>query len=129
MSVLVYAAQLATALKSVSGTSATPPAQALVDKFVGLMQRPNMVPPVAAPQGAGQNVVAKVLEVDDTQLQKTVDHMLLFSRTAFGMSLQKTAAESTQVMMELASVQVDMSVGMALATSSKSAVETLMKSQ
>lgn len=128
MNMPVRAADLAAALVSMTRSESAPPAQALVDKFQAMMQRPSMVPPGRAHSG-GATVAAKLIEINDAEMQRTVAHMRTIADNERYMSLPELSAASIRVQCELMSLQLDTAAKMSLVHSSKSSIETLMKNQ
>jgi len=65
----------------------------------------------------------------DAAFKTVSDDMLYMISNSAGMSMQQIATASMQVQLETAGMQVDLQSKLAVVTSSKDAIDTLMKNQ
>jgi type III secretion inner rod protein HrpB2 len=77
----------------------------------------------------GGAVISDLVRNEDIALQYVSNDVLFLLEHADGMSMNQFATAAMQVQIEAASLQVDMQAKMAVVTSSKDAIETLMKNQ
>lgn len=97
-------------------------------RFAELMahDRLGSVRPVEPDGGA---VISDMVRNEDIALQYVSNDVLFLMQHSNGMSMNEFASAAMQVQIEAASLQVDMQAKMAVVTSSKDAIETLMKNQ
>lgn len=77
----------------------------------------------------GSAVISEMVRNEDIAMQYVSNDVLFLMQHANGMSMNQFATAAMQVQVEAASLQVDMQAKMAVVTSSKDAIETLMKNQ
>jgi type III secretion inner rod protein HrpB2 len=100
----------------------------LAARFSELMTHSRMV--AAQPPGADSgSLISEMLRSEDVALQYVSNDMLFMLEHANGMTMGQLTTASMQVQIEAASLQVDMQAKMSVVTSSKDAIETLMKNQ
>lgn len=102
--------------------------QQLADKFQALYERGHMTAPAA--QGMDtETMVSKIVHDQDLATQAVSNDALHMIRSMPEMTMQQSFAAETQVMMETAGLQCDLQVKLAVVTSSKDAIGTLMRNQ
>jgi type III secretion inner rod protein HrpB2 len=126
MDIQIAQSQIKTALDAVQSGSEL--SMQAVEKFQSLMNRPHLVPTISPDNETGR-VVSQLVESQDAELQKSVSDVMAFSQEIPNMSLEEVIGRSVDISLEMATMQLDMSAKMGVVDSSKSAVETLMKSQ
>ncbi|AOK29088.1 MULTISPECIES: hypothetical protein [Burkholderia] len=103
------------------------PAAHLVERFRTLMQQAPMVAP--EPTESNGTIVLKLAKLHDGQLQQAVNHINQLSHSIPYLTTKEVIANSAYMMKEIATVQANMSVKIAVVHSSKSALDTLMRNQ
>jgi type III secretion inner rod protein HrpB2 len=100
----------------------------LAARFSALMahDRVSVTPVSSVDAGA---MVSDLLHSEDMAMQYVSNDMLFMLEHANGMTMRQFSASAMQVQIEAGSLQVDMQVKMSVVTSSKDAIETLMKNQ
>lgn len=104
-----------------------------VDRFEQMMANAKPMPHVES--GSGQTIVGKAIMDEDAALHTVPNDMLFMMQQGAGpldgsiQSLQRFATESMYVASEMAQMNANMSVHMALTKSTRHSVETLMKNQ
>ncbi|KVE37990.1 hypothetical protein [Burkholderia sp. TSV86] len=103
------------------------PSSHLVERFRTLMQQAPMVTP--EPTEYNGTFVLKLAQLHDGQLQQVVNHINQLSHSIPYLTTKEVIANSAYMMKEIATVQANMSVKIAVVHSSKSALDTLMRNQ
>lgn len=102
--------------------------QQLADKFQALYERGHMTAPAA--QGMDtETMISKIVRDQDLATQAVSNDALHMIRSIPELTTQQAFAAETQVMMETAGLQCDLQVKLAVVTSSKDAIGTLMRNQ
>lgn len=106
--------------------AAVPPHVA--DSFETMMQRGVMGPSSETGDTAG-TMISELVRGEDAAIQYVSNDMMYMMQNASSMSTGELTASAIQLQVEAASLQVDMQMKMSVVTSSKDAIETLMKNQ
>ncbi|WP_206956688.1 type III secretion protein HrpB2 [Trinickia acidisoli] len=110
---------------SAPGSAST---QQLADKFQVLYERGHMTPPQA--QGTDtETMISNVVRQQDLATQAVSNDALFMIQSMPQMTMQQSFAAQAQVMMETSGLQCDMQVKLAVVTSTKDAIGTLMRNQ
>ncbi|KER67578.1 hypothetical protein HR51_32565 [Burkholderia cepacia] len=96
--------------------------------FEAMMQRGVMGPSSGAGDSAG-TMISALVRGEDAAFQYVSNDMLYMIHNVDSMSPGELTASAIQLQIEAASLQVDMQMKMSVVTSSKDAIETLMKNQ
>ncbi|WP_412025854.1 type III secretion protein HrpB2 [Burkholderia cepacia] len=96
--------------------------------FEAMMQRGVMGPSSGGGDTAG-TMISELVRGEDAAIQYVSNDMLYMIHNVDSMSMGELTAATIQLQIEAASLQVDMQMKMSVVTSSKDAVETLMKNQ
>jgi type III secretion inner rod protein HrpB2 len=100
------------------------------DRFQALMAQGPATPPVeSVPEHPDHNIVAKAASEQADYYRQVPNDVMYLTQHMSQMSLQRIAAANMTVQLEVASLNADLQVKMAAVTSSKDAVQTLMKNQ
>lgn len=114
--------------EATAGSANTPSTQQLADKFQALYEHGHMT----APQAHGvdtETMISKIVRDQDLATQAVSNDALHMIRSMPSMTMQQSFAAQTQVMLETAGLQCDLQVKLAVVTSSKDAIGTLMRNQ
>jgi type III secretion inner rod protein HrpB2 len=103
------------------------PAQG-ADAFRAMAQTSRMTPPQPPETDTGA-VVSRLARSQDAAFRTVSDDMLYMISNAERMSMPQLTAATLQVQLETAGMQVDLQTKLAVVTSSKDALDTLMKNQ
>ncbi|HEY4353267.1 MAG TPA: type III secretion protein HrpB2 [Paraburkholderia sp.] len=122
------AQQPALAGVEVSGGPAAAVPPHLADSFDAMMQRGVMGPAAPSADTSG-TMVSELVRGQDAAFQYVSNDMLYMMNNVDSMSMGEITAAAMQLQIEAASLQVDMQTKMSVVTSSKDAIETLMKNQ
>jgi len=106
--------------------AAVPPHVA--DSFEAMMQRGVMGQSSENSDTAG-TMISALVRGEDAAIQYVSNDMMYMMQNAGSMSTGELTASAIQLQVEVASLQVDMQMKMSVVTSSKDAIETLMKNQ
>jgi type III secretion inner rod protein HrpB2 len=112
-----------------SDLSLLPPVDSpLAARFDALMaqDRVGLVSPPSADSGS---MIADLLRSEDLSMQYVSNDMLFMLEHSNAMTVRQFSAAAMQVQIEAGSLQVDLQAKMSVVTSSKDAIETLMKNQ
>lgn len=110
---------------SAPGSQAT---QQLADKFQALYEHGHM----SAPRSHGmdtETMISKVVREQDIATQAVTNDALYMIHSMPQMTMQQSFAAQAEVMMETSGLQCDMQVKLAVVTSTKDAIGTLMRNQ
>jgi len=110
---------------SQAGSAST---QLLADKFQALYEHGHMT----GPHGRGmdtETMISKLVRDQDVATQAVANDALHMIRSLPMLTMQQSFAAETQVMLETAGLQCDLQVKLAVVTSSKDAIGTLMRNQ
>ena len=108
--------------------SSAPATQQLANKFQALYEHGHMT----APHGRGmdtETMISKIVRDQDVATQAVSNDALHMIRSLPMLTMQQSFAAETQVMLETAGLQCDLQVKLAVVTSSKDAIGTLMRNQ
>ncbi|WP_181885560.1 type III secretion protein HrpB2 [Trinickia dinghuensis] len=106
-----------------------PPIDApLAARFSKLMAH-DRLPPVQAPESESGAWIGQLLRNEDMAIQYVSNDMLFILQHENSMTISQFGAAAMQVQIEAGSLQVDLQAKMSVVTSSKDAIETLMKNQ
>ncbi|RQS15881.1 hypothetical protein [Burkholderia sp. Bp8998] len=100
----------------------------VADSFEAMMQRGVMGPSSGTGDSAG-TMISEIVRGEDAAFQTVSNDMLYMIHNVDAMSPGELTASVVQLQIEAASLQVDMQMKMSVVTSSKDAIETLMKNQ
>ncbi|KVU59678.1 hypothetical protein WK68_20400 [Burkholderia ubonensis] len=100
----------------------------LAESFEALMKQPDMVAPVAE-QFDASHAAAQMIREQNAQFVNVNRNMMETLADAPTLDLKEMHVRSMQMQVELANMQLDMAAKMGVVSSSKSAIETLMKNQ
>ena len=114
---------------ALSGTAASAPVpQHVADSFAQMMETSVMAPP--APKGSKTGaMMSEIVRGQDQAFQTVANDALYMMDNCDLMNVNELTAAAVQVQLESASLQVDMQTKMGVVTSTKDAIETLMKNQ
>ncbi len=118
---------LSHAFDKVESAGQAGPAQA-ADAFRTMAHTSRMTPPRAPETDAGA-LVSRLARSQDAAFRTVSDDMLYMISNAERMSMPQLTAATLQVQLETAGMQVDLQTKLAVVTSSKDALDTLMKNQ
>jgi type III secretion inner rod protein HrpB2 len=112
-----------------AGDAADPssPSQQLVDKFQALMAQGGQ--PAQQVHPAQQDVLTKAVQEQDDYARMVPNDLQYVTQHLSAMSMQRIAAVTMQMNLEVANLGADMDAKMAAVQSSKDAIQTLMKNQ
>lgn len=108
--------------------SSAPATQQLADKFQALYQHGH----AAAPQNHGmdtETMISKVVRDQDVMTRAVSNDAMFMMHEMPHMTTQQGFAAQTQVMLEASGLECDMQVKLAVVTSTKDAIGTLMRNQ
>ncbi|CAB3772866.1 hypothetical protein [Paraburkholderia humisilvae] len=126
MNAILQTSTQSVAQEPAAQTNVTP--AALGGKFQALMQQAPMAPPQTI--GAeGGSLVSKIANSLDAQLNAPVRDLMNWAQNPQMMNQAQAAAYATKVIAETTTANATMSVTVSMVTSSKSALETLMRNQ
>ncbi|MFC0402809.1 type III secretion protein HrpB2 [Paraburkholderia rhizosphaerae] len=129
LSILAFQAALSQTGAAVTHAAAAAPVPAHVaGSFEAMMQRGVMGPGTPSEDTSG-TMISEMVRGEDLALQYVSNDMLYMINNVDSMSMGELTAASIQLQIEAASLQVDMQTKMSVVTSSKDAIETLMKNQ
>lgn len=113
------------------GTGIEQPAPAqLADKFQALMAQGVPAPPVqSVPEHPDHNIVTRAVSEQADYYRQVPNDVMYMTQHMSSMSMESMAAANMTVQLEIASLNADLQVKMAAVSSSKDAVQTLMKNQ
>ncbi|PXX21935.1 MULTISPECIES: EscI/YscI/HrpB family type III secretion system inner rod protein [Burkholderia] len=100
----------------------------LAESFQALMERPKMADPVAEPVDAGQ-AAAHLLREQNAQFVNVNRSMMETLAATPALDMRELHARSMQMQVDLATMNLDVTVKLGVVGASKSAIETLMKNQ
>jgi type III secretion inner rod protein HrpB2 len=131
MTVASIAFEVHPMLSQTAETVSGQPSQVEVQKFQELMNAPTMVTPdnTQNPPQEGWKDVSKVIETQDARYQDVINQISNFSTQTDPSNPTETLRRSGQLSVEIAEMNFDQQTKMALVSSSKSSIETLMKNQ
>jgi len=122
------AKQLQDVLRTQLAVDPLPVPQALTGKFEALMQHQVVqAPPPHTDETS--TMISNLMVSEDQAYQYVSNDMVFMLNNASAMSPNELTAAAIQVQVESASLQVDMQIKMSVVTSSKDAIDTLMKNQ
>lgn len=98
------------------------------DAFRAMAHTSRMTPPHAPETDTGA-LVSRLARSQDAAFRTVSDDMLYMISNAERMSMPQLTAATLQVQLETAGMQVDLQTKLAVVTSSKDALDTLMKNQ
>ncbi|RKP44564.1 hypothetical protein [Trinickia fusca] len=113
---------------SAHSTASAPETQQLADKFQALYEHGR----AAAPQSNGmdtETMISKVVHDQDVMTRAVSNDAMFMMHSMPHMSMQQSFAAQTQVMLEASGLECDMQVKLAVVTSTKDAIGTLMRNQ
>ncbi|SFH90133.1 type III secretion inner rod protein HrpB2 [Paraburkholderia megapolitana] len=120
--------QIASTSSSTGVDASVSPQQA--DRFQALMNEGVPTPPVqSVPEHPDHNIVAKAVAEQATYYQQAPNDVMYLTQHMSSLSMERMAAANMTVQLEIASLNADLQVKMAAVSSSKDAVQTLMKNQ
>ncbi|PLZ00292.1 serine kinase [Burkholderia sp. WAC0059] len=127
MTLAVSSIQLPASLPEL-GSNPTQATQQLADKFQALVEHgtPHRPEPASSP---AETIVSHAIRAQNVELEQMPNDMLYLMQHSQSMSAQQLTNASLEVMFEMTSMTTDMQVKMAVVSSSKNAVQTLMKNQ
>jgi len=108
--------------------AAPPPSASATEAFQAMAQHSRMTSPKPPETDAGA-LISRMASSQDAAFKTVSDDMLYMISNSAGMSMQQIATASMQVQLETAGMQVDLQSKLAVVTSSKDAIDTLMKNQ
>jgi type III secretion inner rod protein HrpB2 len=98
------------------------------ERFAALMQQGQLVP-ATNPSDSGGNVATELVRNEDAALQSVANDIDYLMQHVDSMTMSQFTAASMQVQIEAGSLQVDMQTKLSVVTSSKEALDSLMKNQ
>lgn len=128
MDVNLVAKQLQAALHTQLEVDPVQVPQALAGKFEGMMQPQVATAPVSSPDETS-SMISDLVTNEDQAYQYVSNDLVFMMNNVDSMSANQLTTAAMQIQLETASLQVDMQVKMSVVTSSKDAIETLMKNQ
>jgi type III secretion inner rod protein HrpB2 len=114
--------------ETAASAPSSPQTQQLADKFAALYDRGHMAPPQAHGMDT-ETMISKIVRDQDVATQAVSNDALYMIHSMPQMTMQQSFAAETQVMMEASGLQCDMQVKLAVVTSTKDAIGTLMRNQ
>lgn len=116
-----------------AGAEPSPPptaTQEQADRFQALMEQGTKAPPVqSVAEPSNHNIVSRAVSEQADYYRQVPNDVMYLMHHMSGMSMERMAAANMTVQMEISSLSADLQVKMAAVSSSKDAVQTLMKNQ
>ncbi|MCF2134261.1 type III secretion protein SctI [Mycetohabitans sp. B7] len=104
------------------------PSPEAVSRFQALMQQADVAAPTTEPSG-DMSALSKIVGTHDVQMEQVLNDVDALQHNMGSLSPGETAAASNLVMTRMASLNVETTVAMSFATSTKGSIETLLKNQ
>ena len=124
----IVSKQLQTVLEKEATTTSTQVDPQLADKFQSMVANGKMAKPEVNTPDAGA-FIEKAVKEQDKAFNDVSNDVVFMMQDANRMSMQELTAAAMQVQVETASLQVDLQTKLSVVTSTKDAVDTLMKNQ